>query len=121
MTNICSESQEAIAWGRTLPSASQDHVRSCDSCRQLHAEFAAIDDRVLPHIGATPPTDFVDRVMAKIAADERPVDFIDYVGLRLVSLVNFRPVEIGMASASGALAVFNLVRFVLNIVIPVAA
>jgi hypothetical protein len=120
MNDICTNTQEAIAWGRQLSSVCKNHLTDCQRCTSLLAELSIFDASFSDHISVVPTSDFADRVMARIAASEEVIGPIDRVGRWLEALFNVKSLEIGFASVGGVFAVGNLMHFVFGVIIPIS-
>lgn len=68
--DVCTIVQENIAWGRALSIPDQKHVLICPKCSKVAIAFEEVDSAVNKFTSDV-PTDFADRVMAKIIAREK--------------------------------------------------
>ena len=120
MNDICTDTQEAIAWNRQLSGACQNHLSDCHRCTSLQAELSILDASFLEHISVVPAPDFADRVMARIAASEEAIGPIDRVGRWLEGLFNVSSFEIGFASVGVFFAIGYLMHFIFGVIIPIS-
>jgi hypothetical protein len=113
MTISCNTVQERIAVGETLDEAGQRHVLGCPECSGVAADFVLLDARVAElSATVTVPDGFADRVMAHL--DDAAPSTID-------RLLGKRWVQLALAYAGAAVAIANVVRFVLSSLIPGAS
>jgi hypothetical protein len=107
--NSCVAVQEQIAWDRKLSEDVQMHILSCAECGQVAAEFASLDVW-MSHYDVSIPSGFADKVMHQIDALE---------GTQRSGLFSSRWAELGLVSAGAAFAIWNLIQFVLAVLLPV--
>ncbi len=107
--------QEQISWDRKLPEELQMHVLSCKDCSRVATEFASLDSWMAEHLEASIPQGFADMVMARIAAQSSAdTAWLSPTSSRILSS---RWLQMGMVAAGSAIAVLNLVRFVLVVIL----
>ena len=118
MTMSCNRVQECIALGEALDEASQGHVLDCAQCARVAAEFVTLDAQVTGELASAVvvPDGFADRVMARL--DEASLRRTEG---KLDRLLGRRWVQIGLAYMGAAVALVNLLRFVLGSLIPGAS
>jgi len=112
----CNAIQERIVVGDALDDASQAHVLACASCGSLVAEWVALDSLVAGEIdgGIAVPDGFADRVMASLAPESVAVSRFD-------TLIGRRWVQLALTQVGVAVAVANLLRFVLSMLVPASS
>jgi hypothetical protein len=108
----CNAIQERIVVGDVLDEASQMHVLACSSCSHLAAEWVALDRLVAEGIGGdvAVPDGFADRVMARL--------LVEPATSRFESILGRRWVQLALTQVGLAVAVANLLRFVLSMLVP---
>ena len=127
----CSQIQEQIAWAKTLNEEAQRHVLSCLFCVRLAEEFAVLDSKLGPELEIEIPSDFAERVMAKIEsagapravlAPSRGIEYWSvWLGQLFEWLLRIPEVQVGFASLGTIIAFANIVQFVLSAVISISA
>lgn len=118
MTVSCNAVQERIVLGEALDEFGQSHVLDCPQCSGIAADFLALDAWVANELSGSVavPEGFADRIMASL--DEAPL--LSREG-RLDRLLGRRWVQVGLAYVGAAVALVNLLRFVLGSLIPGAS
>ncbi len=111
-SSSCNAIQERIVLGEALDETSQAHVLACASCSRLAAEWLALDSQVADGIdgGIVVPDSFADRVMASLR--QEPV-----AASRFELLLGRRWVQLALAHVGLAVAIANVLRFVLATVV----
>jgi hypothetical protein len=118
MTVSCNAVQERIVLGEALDEVTQSHVLDCPRCARVAADFLALDAQVADELSSSVavPEGFVDRIMATL--DKAPL--LRREG-RFERLLGRRWVQVGLAYVGAAVAIVNLLRFVLGSLIPGAS
>jgi hypothetical protein len=118
MTVSCNAVQGCIVLGEALDEASQRHVLDCAQCTRVAADFLALDARVADELSSlvAVPDGFADQVMASL--DEASLFRTEG---KLDRLLGRRWVQIGLAYVGAAVALVNLLHFVLGSLIPGAS
>jgi anti-sigma factor RsiW len=114
-THPCPEIQERIAVGEILREAEQAHVLACPDCSRLANLWLAMDGEIAAHLdeAVSVPPGFADRVMTAIEEAPQAAPGIErWLGRRSVQLV--------LANLGVAVAITNIVRFVLGVLMPAA-
>lgn len=109
----CPVIQERIAVGEILREDDQAHVLTCPGCSRVANLWLALDGEIVGHLdGAVKvPDGFADRVMAAIEESPQATPGVErWLGRRSVQLV--------LANLGLAVAVTNIVRFVLGVLMP---
>jgi len=111
--NFCNAIQERIVAGAPLDEASQAHALECGSCSRIAAEWLALESSIADALDDVPevPDGFADRVMARLedeACERR--DAARTSGRRWL--------HIALANLGLAIAVANLLRFILSTLLP---
>jgi hypothetical protein len=111
MSSPCTVIQERIVAGETLGEAEQAHVLDCAPCSRFAADCLVLDSLVADGMNAAValPDNFADRVMNEldVARSDRWHD-----------LFGRRWIQIAAANVGIAVAVINLIRFVLATLVP---
>lgn len=107
--NSCVAIQEQIAWDRKLSEDVQIHVLACAECGKVAAEFASLDVWMSEY-DVSIPSGFADKVMLQIDALE---------GSHRPAVFSSRWAEWGLVSAAAVIAIWNLIQFVLGVLLPV--
>ena len=102
----CNETQEKIASGVSLDGDEQRHAVTCPHCASVASTYSLLDATLETFAPALVPAGFADRVMARLAADDRPPP---------LRWFERRVVQIALANAAAICAVFNLARFLAHI------
>lgn len=116
MTTLpCNPIQERIALGEALSEQDQAHVLACPGCAEVARLWLALDSEIASQIdgGLKVPDGFADRVMDAI--DEAP-----QLSAGLERALGRRWVQLVLANLGLAVAVANIVRFVLGALLPAA-
>ncbi len=111
--------QEQISWDRELPEELQMHVLSCKDCSRVATEFASLDSWVAEHLEASMPEGFADMVMARIATQLPGHPDVPWLLMSSGRIMSSRWLQMGMVAAGSVIAVLNLIRFVLVVILPV--
>jgi len=111
----CNEIQECMLAGTVLDERAQEHLLVCARCASFAADYLALDSLVIETLGepVSVPDDFADRVMASL--DARAAG-----GGRLERWLVRRWVQVALAHVGLAVAVVNILRFVLSSLLPSA-
>jgi hypothetical protein len=109
----CNAIQERIVLGDALDETNQAHVLACASCSRLFAEWLALDSLVADGIdgGIAVPDGFADRVMAGLEQEA-------VAASRVELLLGRRWIQLALAHVGLAVAVVNVLRFVLASLVP---
>jgi hypothetical protein len=113
---LCNAVQERIVAGDPLDEASQAHALGCASCGRVAAEWLALESSIADVLsgGSEVPDGFADRVMAKLEDEARePQGTARTIGRRWL--------HIALANLGLAIAVANLLRFILSTLMPTAS
>jgi len=112
----CNLLQERIVAGEALDEEGQAHVLGCAGCARLAAEWLRLDSVIADGLdaGLMVPDDFAARVMTELAAEARPAAWHERaLGRRWVRLT--------LAHLGLAVALVNLLRFILSMLLPAAS
>ena len=114
MSSPCTVIQERIVAGGRLGEAEQNHVLACGPCSRFAADCLVLDSMVEDGMNAavSVPDDFADRVMNGL--EVAPAH-------RFQELFGRRWIQVAFANLGIAVAIINLVRFVLAALIPTAS
>ena len=113
----CASIQEQIAWDAQLPEAIQMHVLSCIDCNRIAMEFASLNSWVSEHLETSIPEGFADAVMARITSQVGAAP--DVPSLRVSRKFSSPWMQAALFAAGCVIAILNLIRFVLVVVLPV--
>ena len=117
----CALIQEQIAWDKDLPEEIQMHVLSCEACNRVAIEFAGLDSWIAEHLDTSIPEGFADAVMARVTQKPQ-IDsgrsWLPEISRRILAS---RWMQVGIVAAGSIIAVLNLIRFVLAVILPVLA
>jgi hypothetical protein len=118
--NDCALIQEQIAWDKELPETIQAHVLSCKDCTRVAMEFASLDSWMAEHLEASIPEGFANTVMARITTKPHRsgIHWLPETSRRILSS---RWMQVGIVAAGSVIAILNLIRFVLAVILPVVA
>jgi hypothetical protein len=110
----CNLIQERIVVGETLGEPEQAHVLACPSCTGVAELWLTLDTQIAEQLdrGITVPDGFADRVMSALDQAPRAAAFDRWLGRRSVQLI--------LANVGIAVALANIVRFVLGTLVPAA-
>ncbi len=110
----CNPIQERITLGEGLTEHDQAHVLACPSCTQVAQIWLALDHQIAEQVDARikVPDGFADRVMSALDLAPRTAAFDRWLARRSVQLV--------LANLGIAVALANVVRFVLGTLVPAA-
>jgi hypothetical protein len=111
--------QEQISWDRQLPEEIQLHVLNCEGCSRVAAEFASLDSWMAEHLDASIPDGFANMVMARIAAQPYGRPDTAWLPTRPGRILSSPWIQLGLVAAGSAIAILNLIRFVLAVMLPV--
>jgi hypothetical protein len=116
-TATCNRIQEHIVAGDALDEPGQAHVVACASCGQVAAEWLALDSAIAEGLAGGPevPAGFADRVMAAVTAEPASA------ASRIARVLDRRWLQVALANIGLAVAVTNLLRFVLSLLLPAAS
>ena len=117
----CALIQEQIAWDKALPEEIKVHVLSCKDCSRVATEFASLDSWMAEHLDASIPEGFADSVMARITARPHLDSGMRWLPETSRRILSSRWMQIGIVAAGSMIAVLNLIRFVLAVILPVGA
>lgn len=110
----CSPIQETIVAGRGLGESEQAHVLVCPRCARVAADCAGLDAVIAGGMdGIVVPDDFADSVMARVETEGK--------SSRLDRLLGRPAVQWTLAYVGFAVAIGNVVRFVLAMLVPSAS
>jgi hypothetical protein len=114
----CARTQEKLASGGVLDEGERDHVLACAECAAFAASSAALD-ATLAELGSGVPEGFADRVMASIAEEvaERGMP----ARARPTRWYERRSAGILLSSAAALVALLNVARFVVLVLMPAGA
>jgi hypothetical protein len=112
----CNRIQEHIVAGDVLDETNQAHVVTCTSCGQVAAEWLALDSAIADGLasGVEVPDGFADRVMAAVATEPS-------TSSRIARVLGRRWLQVVLANLGLAVAITNLLRFVLATLLPAAS
>ena len=116
MESTCNRIQERIVAGEAVDETGQAHVMACASCGQVAAEYLALDSAITDGLADGPevPDGFADRVMAAVAVEPATPS-------RIQRVLGRRWLQVALANIGLAVAVTNLLRFVLSTLLPTAS
>jgi hypothetical protein len=117
----CALIQEQIAWDKELPEEIQLHVLSCEDCNRVATEFASLDSWIAQHLDASIPEGFADAVMARITSKPQRDFGVRWLPEASRRILSSRWMQVGIVAAGSVIAVLNLIRFVLSVILPVIA
>lgn len=110
----CSRVQESIVAGAAMDANDQAHAVACPACARVAAECMALEGMVVEEMnGVVVPDGFADRVMARLGDDVAVSRLDGWLGRRWVQLA--------LAQVGLAVAIVNVVRFVLATLVPAAS
>jgi len=113
----CHRIQEDIACGRELSQEDNQHILSCSSCSDVAAKVAEMDSLVRKVSDQEIPSDFADRVIAKIWEEERQNGKFFSQWLPLLERVFYSKVVqwvlVGIGSVFGLLKIFRFFSAIL--------
>lgn len=114
MPTPCNLIQERIAVGETLDEPDQAHVLACPSCTEVAKLWWTLDTQITDQLdgGITVQDGFADRVMSALDQAPRATAVDRWLGRRSVQLC--------LANVGLAVALANIVRFVLGTLVPAA-
>ena len=108
----CHLIQEDIACSRELSQEDSQHVLSCSSCSDIVAKVAELDSLVHKVFDQEIPSDFADRVIAKIWEEESQSEKFFSQWLPLLERIFYsRAVQwalVGVGSVFGLLKIFRI-------------
>jgi hypothetical protein len=110
----CNLIQEHLAVGESLSEPDQAHVLACPSCARVAQLGLALDTQIAEQLdgGVRVPDGFADRVMSALDQAPRAAAVDRWLGRRSVQLI--------LANVGLAVALANIVRFVLGTLVPAA-
>ena len=117
----CALIQEQIAWDKDLPEEIQMHVLSCEECNRVATEFAGLDSWIAEHLDASIPEGFADGVMARITQKPQIDSGRRWLPETSRRILASRWMQVGIVAAGSVIAILNLIRFVLAVILPVLA
>jgi len=113
----CHLIQEDIACDRELSQEDYQHILSCSSCSDVAAKVAELDSLVHKVFDQEIPSDFADRVIAKIWEEEsqRKVFFSQWLPLleRVFYSIVVQWVLVGIGSVFSLLKIFRFFSAIL--------
>lgn len=116
MTTLpCNPIQERIAVGEALGEQDQAHVLACPSCSEVARLWLALDSEIVNQLDGSVkvPEGFADRVMAALDEKSQATTGIE-------RMLGRRSVQLILAHVGLAVAITNIVRFVLGALMPAA-
>ena len=113
--------QEQIAWDRELPEQVQMHVLSCKDCSQIATEFAGLDSWMAEHLEASIPEGFADAVMSRITTKPAGGSDVPWMPATSRQILSSRWMQAAIVAGGSLIAILNLIRFVLAVILPVLA
>lgn len=114
----CTETQEKLARGEALDDNERDHALTCAECSALAADCATLD-AALAELDPSVPEGFADRVMASIAREVAAGSAVERA--TRTRWYERRWAGVLLSSAAALVALLNVARFVVNVLIPVGS
>lgn len=115
----CTETQEKLTRGEALDDSERDHALTCAECGALAANCATLD-AALAELEPSVPEGFADRVMASIAREVAAGGAL-YERATPPRWYDQRWAGMLLSSAAALVAIFNVARFVVSVLIPVGS
>ncbi len=124
MSDICTQVQESIAWSRTLNDTLNKHVLECPQCSDAMRAFAELDACVDSGLDLEVPHGFANVVMERILIQEQKTangPMFSHLKLIVEKTFYAHYGQLIAASVGSVIAIVNVIRFVLAVVIPVGS
>jgi anti-sigma factor RsiW len=115
----CTETQTKLTHGEALDEVERDHALTCPECGALAATWTSLD-ATLAELDPCVPEGFADRVMASIA---REANLQRGAGVRSepTRWYERRWAGVLLSSAAALVALLNVARFVVSVLVPVGS
>ena len=106
----CNRVQEMVARSEGLGPEESAHARVCAACSAVLESWGQLDALLQESLAGTVPEGFADRVMAAIADEPVVVAPLRWFERGWV--------QVGLVQLGALVSLFNLVRFVLRVLVP---